>query len=301
MNKKLTWDKILFAAICYTVVLLFTIICILPFIMMVSGSLSSDSQIKMYGYSILPRGFSLSAYELLFQNPKIMLNSFKISMIVTLFGTLLSLLICSMAAYVLGRSNFTSRNKAAFFYYFTTLFSGGLVPYYIIMINYYQMKNNILALIIPNLVNVWNILVLRSFMKNDVPQALPESAKIDGAGEFTIYWKIVLPLMRPSLLAIGFFTAIAYWNDWYTAMLFIDNQKLFPLQYQLFRMLNTINFILAHAAELSSKNPSGVKIDLPSETTKLAMAVVAAGPILFLYSFIQKYFVKGITVGAVKG
>lgn len=298
MTRRRTWDRITFNLISYIFIVGFAIFCILPFILMLSGSLSSQAAIVVHGYTLWPRDFSLDAYELLFSDPEIMLNSFVISIIVTASGTIISLLVCSLAAYVLGRKNFKIRNKVAFMYYFTTLFNGGLVSYYIIMINYYGMKNNLLALILPAAVNVWNLLVLRSFMNNNVPDALIESAKIDGAGEFRIYAKIVMPLMIPSLMAIGFFTAINYWNDWYSAMLFIDNEQLVPLQYKLYRLLNTLTTLV----QIAAKHKSALKaVSLPTETIKLAMAVVAAAPIMFLYTFIQKYFVKGIMVGAVKG
>lgn len=294
-----TWDLISFNIIAYTMIVGFSILCVLPFVMMFSGSISSSRSIVINGYTLWPREFSLDAYEVLFNEPEIMLKSFNVSVIVTFAGTLLSLFICSMAGYAMVRKNFRARNKVAFFYYFTTLFSGGLVPYYIVMINYYGMKNNILALILPATINVWNLLVLRNFMKNNVPEALIESAKIDGAGEFRIYANIVIPLMVPALMAIGFFTAIGYWNDWYSAMLFIEKESIIPLQYKLYKMLNTMNTLAQIAAR--SKNPKIAKMQLPTETIKLAMAVTAAAPIIFLYSFIQKYFVKGIMVGAVKG
>jgi putative aldouronate transport system permease protein len=298
VKRRKTWDKITFNLVSYVFIVGFAVFCVLPFIIMLSGSLSSQTSIVVHGYTLWPRDFSLDAYELLFSDPDIMLSSFTISVIVTALGTVISLFVCSMAAYVLGRKNFRIRNKVAFMYYFTTLFSGGLVSYYIIMINYYGMKNNLLALILPATVNVWNLLVLRNFMTNNVPDSLIESAKIDGAGEFRIYARIVMPLMVPSLMAIGFFTAISYWNDWYSAMLFIDKEQLVPLQYRLYRLLNTLNTLI----QIAARHKGAIRsISLPTETIKLAMAIVAAAPIMFLYSFIQKYFVKGIMVGAIKG
>ena len=292
-------DRIAFSAISYTFVTLFALLCLLPFVMMVSGSLSNQRTILTLGYSLLPRDFTLIAYEALFAAPAVMLNSFFVSVFVTATGVGLSILVTSMAAYVLGRNEFKMRNKVAFFYYFTMLFSGGLVPYYLVMVTVYNMQNSIWALILPGVTNVWNILILRAFMKNNIPDSLIESAKIDGAGEFTIYSRVVMPLMVPSLMAVGFFTAIGYWNDWFSAMLFIDNESLMPLQYQLYRMLNTINAL----AQIAARSPDFQipRMDLPGETVRLAMAAVTAAPVLFLFSFIQKYFVKGITIGAVKG
>jgi len=293
-------DRLVFNIIAYGIVGAFALICLLPFVLMLSGSLSTQKAILTHGYALWPRDFNLIAYEALFKVPTVMLNAFAISVAVTASGTFFSIFNNSIAAYALGRKDFKHRNTVAFFFYITTLFNGGLVPYYIIMMNVYRMKNSIFALILPSVVSVWNILMLRNFMKNNIPDSLPESAKIDGAGEFTIYLRIVMPMMIPSLMAIGFFTAIGYWNDWFSAMLFIDNDAFIPLQYKLYRMLSTIN-ALAQIMARSTTNFEIPKMDLPGETVKLAMAVVAAGPIIFLFGFIQKYFVKGITVGAVKG
>ena len=298
MKIKKTKDVIVFRTISYVVTTLFALACLIPFVMMISGSLSSEKYIITKGYSIIPRGFNSLAYKILFQDPKILINAFNVSVLVTLIGTISSVFINSLTAYALCRKNFKFRNQAALFYYFTTLFNGGLVPYYIMMIKYYHLKNNPFVLIVPGIASVWNMLVLRNFIKNDIPESLIESSKIDGAGEFRIYWSIVLPLMKPALMAIGFFTAIGYWNDWYTPMLFIDKPSLYPLQYQLYRMLNTINFLIQNASKMNTGNQH---MELPSETVKLAMAVIASAPIVFLYSFMQKYFVKGITIGAVKG
>ena len=298
-RKKMHKDRLLLNIFAYSFVALFAMFCLAPFLIMISGSLSAQSAIIVHGYTLWPRDFSTRAYDVLFAAPDVMLGAFSVSVIVTASGTVLSLLLCSMAAYALGRKNFGHRNKVAFVYYFTTLFNGGLVPYYIVMVNHYQMKNNPLALVLPGLVSVWNLLLLRNFMKNNIPDSLIESAKIDGAGEFTVYVRIAMPLMVPALMAIGFFTAITYWNDWFTPMLFIDQEQLVPLQYKLYKMLNTMNALAQIAAR--SKDFNMPKLDLPGETIKLAMAVVAAAPIMFLYSFIQKYFVKGVTIGAVNG
>ena len=292
-------DRTIFAIISYSMISIFAIACLLPFVMMVSGSLSNQREVLIFGYTLWPRDFTIIAYRALFAAPEVMLNSFFISVVVTVGGTALNIFVTSMAAYVLGRKEFRPRNQVAFIYYFTMLFNGGLVPYYLLMVTVYNLQNTLWALILPGAANVWNILILRSFMKNNIPDSLVESAKMDGAGEFTIYRCVVLPLMIPSLMAVGFFTAIGYWNDWFSAMLFIDNESLVPLQYHLYRMLNTINALAQIAAR--SPHTNIPPVDLPGETVKLAMAAVAAAPIIFLFAFIQKHFVKGITIGAVKG
>ena len=200
-----------------------------------------------------------------------------------------------MTAYVLYRRDFPWRNKLSFFFYFTTLFSGGLVPWYILIAKYLNLRNNPLSMLIPGLVSVFNILIMRNFLKS-IPDSLVESAKIDGANDFIIYLRIILPLSGPSLATVGLFIALNYWNEWYNAMLFMTKADYFPLQYYLYRTLNSMNFAAQAAAE------AGVEVPImPTQSFKLVMTVAATGPIIFLYPFVQRYFIKGITVGAVKG
>ena len=213
---------------------------------------------------------------------------------ITVIGTVLGLLFTAMTAYVLNRKDFFLRNQMSFFFYFTTLFNGGLVAYYIICIRYLHFKNSYIALVLPMLLNAFYILIMRNFMKS-IPDAIMESAKIDGAGDFRIFC-LIIPLIKPALASIGMFIALNYWNDWYLAMLFIEEKSMFPLQYMLYRMLSSINFLI-YASKFSSVST----VDIPKETIKLAMTVIAIGPILLLYPFVQKFFVKGITIGAVKG
>jgi putative aldouronate transport system permease protein len=201
----------------------------------------------------------------------------------------------SMAGYVLSRSDFKYRNAISFFIYFTTLFSGGLVPSYILMVNYLGLKDNILAMILPGMVSAWSIFLMRNFMKA-IPDSLYESAAIDGAGDFRIYWQIFIPLAGPSLATIGLFLALGYWNEWYNAMLYIQSQIKFPLQFFLQKIVTQANvqLLIQQGAVVNTS-------DLPSESIKMATAVVAIGPIILLYPFVQKYFVSGLTIGAVKG
>lgn len=271
------------------------LLCVLPFIMVISGSFSNEKEILSGGYGLLPKGFSIEAYRTVLIDPTQVLRSYMITIFITLAGTLVGLFLTAMTAYVLYRRDFRYRNQFSFFFYFTTLFSGGLVSYYIIMLNVFHLKNSILALILPLLMSPYYILIMRNFLKS-VPDAIPESAKVDGAGDFTIYIKLCLPLMKPALASIGMFIALNYWNDWFQAMLFIQSRTLFPMQYSLYRMITNIEFLSYMAGE------NGIPtIDLPKETVKLAMTVIAVGPIILLFPFIQKYFIKGLTIGAVKG
>jgi putative aldouronate transport system permease protein len=206
------------------------------------------------------------------------------------------LFLTSMTAYCLSRRDFKWRNQFSFFFFFTTLFNGGLVPWYLLLVNYLHLKDTILALIIPLLLNVFYIIVMKSFMSS-IPEAITESAKIDGAGDFLIFMRLIIPLSKPALATIGLFIALGYWNDWYNALLFISDEKLMPLQYYLYRMLGNIDGVRKAAAG----SGAAITTSLPSQGLKMALTIVATGPILIAYPFIQKYFVKGLTIGAVKG
>lgn len=284
-----------FNILSYTFVTLVALLCLLPFIFMISGSFSDENLIRLYGYSILPRGFTLEAYKTIFKFPEKIIRAYGVSIFITVAGTGIGLTVLTMAAYVLSRKDFKYRNGFSFFFYFTTLFNGGMISTYIFYIQYLHLKNSIWALILPGMLSVFNLLIMRSFISS-IPTSLIESAKLDGAGEFTIFVKIILPLSKAGLATIGLFMALHYWNDWYNAMLYINDANKYPLQYMLYDLLNQAQSLARIAAQ------SGIQVEnLPTNTIKLAMAVVATGPILLLYPFVQKYFVKGITVGSVKG
>lgn len=294
MKMKSSLDTILLNIIGAVILGLMALFCIIPFLLVISGSLSDNSTVIAHGYSFFPTKASFNAYRAIFAMPKLIGRAYEITLLVTFAGTVAALFVVTTAAYVLSRKDFPFRNALAFYFYFTTLFSGGLVAYYIIMVRYYQMKNSLLALIIPALVNPFYILMMRNFITQTIHEALIESARIDGAGDFRIYLQIVMPLLKPALATIGLFIGLGYWNDWYNAMLFLNNEKMYPLQYVLYR-------ILTQAQNLALVMNSNVKIDPPKETIKLALTVVTIGPIVLAYPFVQKYFVKGLTIGAVKG
>ena len=198
-----------------------------------------------------------------------------------------------MAAYVLYRKDVKYRNALAFFLYFTTLFQGGLAPYYIIVSRMMHLKNTPFVLLLVPMFQVFHILILRNYL-NSIPDSLFEAAKIDGAGDFAIFIRVILPLSKPALAAVGLFTALIYWNDWWTAMMFVEKEAYAPLQFVLYQILSSVNV----AANMVNNMAT---VDMPKESLKLAMTVISTGPILLLYPFVQKYFVKGITMGAVKG
>jgi putative aldouronate transport system permease protein len=293
--KKSRMDQKLIGLIGYTIVSLVAIVCLLPFLLIVSGSLTSESTILSEGFGFWPKDFSWGAYEFALNNPKTYIQAYGLTISLTVVGTIFGLFISAMTAYVLQRQDFTWRNGFAFYFYFTTLFNGGLVPWYILMVNYLKFKDTYWALLLPPLLNVFYIIILRTFLSN-IPAAITESAKIDGAGDFTIFMKLILPLSKPALATIGLFTALTYWNDWFNSLLFVESDKLYTLQYLLYKTLGNLEGI-RKIMEIS-----GMKVaDLPGESLKMALAIIVTGPIIFLYPFVQRFFVQGLTIGAVKG
>lgn len=276
-------------------ILFIAIVCLLPFLILISGSFTSEAKIISEGFSLIPEELSVEAYELLFRNPGSIVQAYGITIFITVTGTVLGLFLTSMTAYVMSRRDFKYRNTLSFYFYFTTLFSGGMVSTYIFIIRYLHLKDNLLSLVLPLLINVFYLLIMRSFM-SAVPVSIIESAKVDGAGEFRIFLQLVLPLAKSGLATIGLYIALDYWNDWYNAMLYINSREKFPLQYLLYNMLSTTEAL----SRLSSVAQNRIQ-NLPSESLKMAMAVIATGPVILVYPFVQKYFIKGITVGAVKG
>lgn len=292
---RITKDLVIFSTIGYSLLTIFAIACLVPFVVLISASFSSQHSIAYYGFGLLPKEWSLEGYKALFKNPIDIFRSYLVTIFITAVGCAFGLFLTSMMAFVMSRKDFAYRNKFAFYFYFTTLFNGGLVSTYIVMIRNYHLQDNLLSLILPALVNVFYLIVLRSFMIS-IPDSLCESAKIDGANDFKIFLSIILPLSKPALATIGLFLALDYWNGWYHAMLYITNYKLYPLQYMLYDMISNANALSRIAQETGV-----VTANIPIEPLKMAMAVVATGPIILLYPFVQKYFIKGITVGAVKG
>ena len=292
---KLSASSLVFYIIAYTVVGLMALICLIPFIVIVSGSFTSEHWITFHGFSIIPREFSLAAYDLVFKTPQTIGRAYLVSIFITVVGTFVGVVMTALTAYVISRKDFPYRNKISFFFYFTTLFNGGMVCTYIFFIRYLHLKDTYLSMILPGMFSVFHLLIMRSFVTS-IPSALIESGKIDGAGEYKIFFSIILPLLKPGLATIALFTALGYWNNWYNAMLYVDDPNKFPLQYMLYNMLQKAEAMARVAAQ------AGLVIqDVPTNALKMAMAVVATGPILIVYPFVQKYFVQGITVGSVKG
>lgn len=275
----------------------FGLACVFPLIGIVSISLSNEVDIVQYGYRLFPKLFDLSAYAYILYKPAQILNAFKISLLVSIIGTLVSVFVMAGIAYPLSRHDYKWKNFLSFYVFFTMLFNGGLVPSYMLISNYLHLKDTLLVLILPYLAIPWFILILRSFMQK-IPYSVIESCMIDGASEFRIFFHIVLPLSKPGLATVGMFTLLQYWNDWWLSLLYIEKESLVPLQFMLYRMMNNIAFLTSS----TNRMPPGMKtVAIPSESARMAMAIVAAGPMLAVFPFFQRHFVRGLTIGAVKG
>lgn len=289
-------STIVFEIITYSMLTITSIVCLLPFIIIVSGSFTDNTTILTQGYSILPRDFTLSAYETIFRVPKDILQAYKMTIFYTVIGTALGLIMITLTGYVISRKEFKYRNQVSFLIYFTSIFGGGMIPWYLMYANVLNMKGSTFPIWFPALMSPFLVILMRTFIVGSVPDAITESAKIDGAGHFTIFAKIVMPVLGPGLATVGLFLALGYWNDWYRSSMFSTNSKTWELQFYLYDLLNATT-----ALKQMSQSANVATAQLPTESVKLAMAVVATGPVLFLYPFVQKYFVSGITVGAVKG
>jgi len=261
-------------------------------ILVISISLSDDKQLALQGYSLLPVGFSTFAYEYILQQPGQILQAYGITIFITAIGTVVGLLLCAMLGYAISRQDYLLRGPIAFYVFFTLLFSGGMVPFYILVTRYLGLKDNILVLILPYLVTAWYVLILRTSFAQ-LPMELLDAARIDGAGEWRIFFQLVLPLSKPVLATIGLFFILRFWNDWFLALLFINTAALYPLQYLLYVLMANINFL--------ASNPQTTGIAIPVQSARMAMAVLAFGPALFSFLLLQKYFVRGITIGGLKG
>jgi multiple sugar transport system permease protein/putative aldouronate transport system permease protein len=289
-----TSDKII-RTFGYIFITLYAVACVFPFLIIIGTSFTSEEIIRAEGVKLIPEGFTLKAYEMVCKGGAIW-YSYALTIIMTALGTLVGLSIISMTGYALQRKDFPFRNGISFFIYFTSLFQAGLAPYYLLMVQTYHLKDNYLAVFLPLLMSPWLIILMKNFVKA-IPHEITESGKIDGAGDMKIFIELILPMLKPALATIGLFLALGYWNEWYQSSLFLSSKvDVKPLQYTLYEVVNKLdqlkNSVAGQYITLS---------DIPQESIKMANAVLATGPIIFLYPFVQKYFIGGITVGAVKG
>ncbi|AET57454.1 carbohydrate ABC transporter permease [Paenibacillus terrae] len=276
----------------------FAFLCVFPFLFVVIISLTDEKTLARDGYRLLPAQWSLEAYRFIFRTSDTLLRSYGVTIAVTVIGTVISLILISLYAYAISRKSFRYRRFFSIFAILTMLFNGGMIPTYMVVSQLLGLKDTIWALILPLAMNAFYIMILRTFYSTSVPDAIVESAKIDGAGEFYTFLKIVLPLSLPGLATIGLFSTLGYWNDWFNALLYIDNPNLVPLQSMLMRIESSIQFIQQNSQN-SSMSLAALQ-SIPQDTSRMAMVVLATLPIIFAYPFFQRYFVQGLTVGAVK-
>lgn len=275
-----------------------SVLAVAPILLLITGSFTAESELIRSGYTFFPKQWSLEAYEYLWYKGADIARSYVITVFITFTGTAASLIITPLLAYPLSRPEFKFRNGFSFYVFFTMLFNGGIVPSYIMWTQLFHAKNTIWALIIPGLLmNAFNVILVKNYFATNIPSALIEAARIDGAGEFFIFFKIALPLSLPIMATIGLFVGLAYWNDWTNGLYYVTKPALFSLQNYLNRILQDVQFLASSTAVAQS----GVIVQLPAVGIRMAISVVGLLPILMLYPFFQKYFVKGIIIGAVKG
>ena len=278
---------------------IFAVCAILPILILVTGSITSEQELIQDGYTFFPKSIDFSAYKYLFQQAGQILNAYGITLFITIFGTVLSLVITPLLAYPLSRKDFRTRNIFSFLVFFTMLFNGGVVPSYIMWTQIFHLKNTIWSLIFPNLLmNGFNVVLMKNYFAQNIPMELIEAAKVDGENEFGIFFKIVLPLALPVMATVGLFVGIGYWNDWTNGLYYVSEPELYSLQNFLNRMMQDIQFLMSNSQIQSGGQMAAA---FPSTGIRMAISVVGILPIIVLYPFFQKYFVKGITVGAVKG
>lgn len=281
----------------HIVFILLSLACILPLLLVLGISLTAESSLISEGYHLIPREFSTAAYSYVFSSSSTIIRAYGITVFVTVVGTFLQLLFTAMMAYALTRPEVKGRYFLALIVYIPCLFNGGMVASYILMSQTLHLRNTIWVLFVGSLISPGNVLIMRKFLRS-IPESLIESARIDGSGEIRTFFKIVLPLSKPSLASLGLFTAIAFWNDWMTCNLYITDTKLFNLQYLLQSMMKNIQNVLANADR--TQGMQNALAHLPTEGVRMATCILAIGPIILLYPMLQKYFNKGLTIGAVK-
>ncbi len=288
-------------AVLTAVMLIIAILTVLPVVLCVIISFTSSESLTYNGFSFFPTSFSAKAYKSLFATGSQIVDSYLVTILVTAVHTLISIFIMMMYAFVLAHQRFPLKRFYTFVVFFTMLFSGGLVPSYIINVNYLHLYDTIFILILSGMVSAYNIIILRTFITTTIPMDLFDAAKIDGADDFRVFLKIVLPLSKAGLATIGLFSLVGKWNEWFVGMLYIDNPKLIPLQTMLTRIQQKIDFVKNNSSVASTPDGQALLKNMPSEQTRMAIVVVTTVPILFAYPFFQRYFIQGMTIGSVKG
>lgn len=276
---------------------LLSAICLIPFLYVTSASFTDEAALQEFGYKLIPSKFSLSAYKMIMRQGETILNSYAITIATTVIGTVLSLFLQASYGYVLSRKDYAYVNTLGKYLYFTMIFSGGMIPLYLLITQVLHLKDTFWVLILPLLGGGGNIYMLRNFFKQ-MPYSLIESAKLDGANEFSIFFKIALPITKTGLATVAVFLVLTFWNEWFSSMMYMTNEKYVTLQYLLTKLISNVTFF-----RIKDSMAGGMMSEetLPTETLRMATVIVVVGPMLCVFPFFQKYFVRGLTVGAVKG
>lgn len=274
-----------------------SVLCLFPFLLLIMSSVTDEQTLIREGYSIFPTKFSVDAYKYIFRNAATIFRAYGTTIMVTVIGTLANLVLTTLLAYPLSRKDLPHRNVWSFIVFFTMLFNGGLVPSYIMWTQYFHIKNTYAALIIPSLMmGAFYVIMMRTNLSQNIPEEVLEAARIDGAGEWKILIKVVLPMSMPIIATLMLLAGLAYWNDWMNGLYYLTKTKYYTIQVLLNAMLQDLQTLLSSSIGANVDTSS-----MPSTSIKMAIAVVGAVPVLCIYPFFQKYFVKGITIGAVKG
>jgi len=283
----------------HIILLIGALLCLIPFWLILTVSLTNQTALTIGGYRFWPQQFDFTAYRYLLQDAAPIIQAYGVSITVTATGVLISLFMTSALAYTLSRADFPYRYVLSFVVFFTLLFNGGLLPWYLVYTRLLTVQDTLMALILPGLLSGFNVLIVRTFFSNNIPPSLIDSAQIDGASEYRTYFSIILPLSLPVLATIGLFVTVAYWNEWFTSLVFINKPELYSLQYFLHKTLLNAAFLQQLATQAYAGAATGTPP--PIESIRMAMAIVAIGPVVLVFPALQKYFIKGLTVGAVKG
>lgn len=279
---------------------LFCLLCVIPFIFVAIISFSSEESIRTIGFSFTPASWSLDAYQYVLDLGDQLWRSYFNSFFITIVGTIISVLLCVLYSYALFRKDFKYRKFFTFFAFFTMMFGGGLAPTYMVCKNMLGLNDNYAALIVPMLVNPFNLIIMRTFFQSSVPEELIEAAAIDGSGEYNTLFKIIVPISKPGIATVALLNALAYWNEWFIAMLYIRDAKFIPLQYLLMKMQNQVDFLVRNSSVIGAE-AANIMSDLPKESLRMALVVLIVIPIACAYPFFQRYIISGLTIGSVKG
>ncbi|MCH4193218.1 MAG: carbohydrate ABC transporter permease [Butyrivibrio sp.] len=284
----------------HIIMILFCLACIIPFIFVVIISFTDQESIRQIGYSFTPVAWSLEAYRYVVRLGDQLWRSYFNSFFITVLGTAISMLVTIMYAYALYRRDFKYRKFFTFFCFFTMLFGGGLAPTYVVCKTVLGLSDSYAAIIVPMLLNPFNLIIMRTFFQSSVPAELIDAASIDGSGEYSTLFRIIIPISKPGIATVGLLTALAYWNEWFIPMLYVKDAKYIPLQYLLMQMQTKVDFLVKNSSMIGAE-ASNIMNSLPADSLRMALVVLIVVPIAFAYPFFQRYIISGLTIGSVKG